>query len=242
MRMIKDKTQYYQDIALKALAGRIDEFYLAGGTALSLFYFQHRLSSDLDFFTQEFSVKRIEETVSFLRSKLNRKIRLMGQNLNQKQSKVCIYNVYFPDKNILKIDFVEDVVPLVKPTKSVEGVRVLSIEDIYLRKLYAVSGMVSAIDEAGRTKTIGGRIDAKDFFDLYHLSHTVMAMSKFIEKYGSPVSIEGAVRWFRSYDRMKMMDEVLTLDTGGKEIDYKKMEKHFKQEIDKIIEKQLEGV
>jgi predicted nucleotidyltransferase component of viral defense system len=240
--MGKNKVQYYQGIVLKNLSGRINEFYLAGGTALSLFYFQHRLSSDLDFFTQEFSVKRIGEIVSFLRLKLNRKIRLIGQNLNQKQSKVCVYNISFPNKDALKIDFVEDVLPLIKPTKLVEGVKILSIEDIYLRKLYAISGMVSAIDEIGRVKTIGGRIDAKDFFDLYHLSHTFMAMSKFIKKYGSPVSIEGAVRWFRSYDRMKMMDEVLTLDTGGNETDYKKMEKHFKQEIDKIIEKQLEGI
>jgi hypothetical protein len=69
-----------------------------------------------------------------------------------------------------------------------------------------------------------------------------MAMSEFIKKYGSPVLIEGAIRWFRLYDRMKMMDEVLTLDISGKEIDYKKMEKHFKQEIDKIIDKQLEGI
>jgi len=28
-----------------------DNFYLSGGTALSEFYFQHRLSEDLDFFS-----------------------------------------------------------------------------------------------------------------------------------------------------------------------------------------------
>ena len=43
-----------QKTVLKALSGRMDNFYLAGGTALSLFYFQHRLSVDLDFFTQNF--------------------------------------------------------------------------------------------------------------------------------------------------------------------------------------------
>src|SRR3989344_1618200 len=44
-----------QDKFLKAFfAGRFSQdFYLTGGTALAKFYFQHRESFDLDFFTQE---------------------------------------------------------------------------------------------------------------------------------------------------------------------------------------------
>ena len=68
--MKKEKIRYYQEAALKSLSGRIDEFYLSGGTALSLFYFQHRLSSDLDFFTKDFSVRRIKEIVSYMSSDL----------------------------------------------------------------------------------------------------------------------------------------------------------------------------
>ena len=40
---------------LSVLANEINEYYLAGGTALSFVYFQHRESYDLDFFTKEFS-------------------------------------------------------------------------------------------------------------------------------------------------------------------------------------------
>ena len=37
---------------LKLVAGSklIDQFYFTGGTALSLYYFKHRFSEDLDFF------------------------------------------------------------------------------------------------------------------------------------------------------------------------------------------------
>ena len=52
--------------ALKILSGRMEGFYLAGGTALSLFYFQHRDSYDIDFFTNDFSRKRIEDIVKGL--------------------------------------------------------------------------------------------------------------------------------------------------------------------------------
>ena len=45
---------------LKALSGKMEGYYLVGGTALSLFYFQHRESYDLDLFSKEFSKKRIE--------------------------------------------------------------------------------------------------------------------------------------------------------------------------------------
>lgn len=36
---------------LREFFDRTQEFYLTGGTALSAFYLQHRLSEDLDFFT-----------------------------------------------------------------------------------------------------------------------------------------------------------------------------------------------
>lgn len=236
--MKKEKIRHYQDAILKTLSGKIDEFYLAGGTALPLFYFQHRLSVDLDFFTVDFLPRRVKEIVTYLGNRLDKTIELVAQNLNAKENRMFIYHIHFTAKDILKIDFVEDVLNLIKPTRIVEGIRVLSLEDIYLRKLYAITGAISEIDEIGRAKTHGGRTEAKDFYDLYFLSHTFMSISKFIAKYDSPVMIEGLIRWFRSYDRMSMMNGVLTLDVD-RDIDYKNIEEHFRKEIDKIIESQL---
>lgn len=228
----------YQERVLKILAGKIDEFYLAGGTALSLFYFQHRLSVDLDFFTHNFRPMRIKEIVKSLEKTLSKKISLTGQNLENKTTKVLIYNIHFSSRDSLKIDFVEDVFELMKPTKVVEGINVLSLEDIYIRKLYAACGAISDIDAIGRKQVLGGRTEAKDFYDLYFLSNTFMSLTKFVKKYGNPMIIEGLVRWFRSYNRMAMVDGVLILDVD-RQVDYKKMEAHFKKEIDKIIESQL---
>ncbi|MFC1624466.1 nucleotidyl transferase AbiEii/AbiGii toxin family protein [Candidatus Omnitrophota bacterium] len=236
--MKKPKVRGYQDKVLKTLSGKVGEFYLAGGTALSLFYFQHRLSVDLDFFTTSFSSRRIKEIMADLGSTLNKKIELVSQNLEAKESRMFIYYIHFSKRDILKIDFIEDALNLIKPTKTVDNIRILSLEDIYLRKLFAVTGAISRIDETGRPKTHGGRVEAKDFYDLYFLSHTFMSMSRFIAKYGNAVMIEGLVRWFRTYDRMHMMDGVLSLEVN-RAMDYKKMEGHFKNEIDKIIENQL---
>ena len=63
-----------RDRALKALSNKLDSFYLAGGTALSLFYFKHRESFDLDFFTGQFSQKRIQDTVAYLSDAMKTKI------------------------------------------------------------------------------------------------------------------------------------------------------------------------
>ena len=239
--MKKQKTLGYQNSVLKALSGRIDDFYLAGGTALSLFYFQHRMSVDLDFFTPAFSQKRINEILGCLKKSLNREIKLVAQALGKDKAKLQIYDIYFSKKDTLKIDFVEDIFKLIKPTKIVNGINVLSLEDIYIRKLYAIVGVIPIQDIIGKRKLVGGRADAKDFYDIYFLSHTFMPISKFVSKYGDPAMIEGLISWFRTYDRIQMIDGILSLKID-KKLNYKNMEKHLSQEIDEIIKKQIEGV
>ena len=71
-----NKTIKHQQEVLKTLAGRMDDFYLAGGTALSQFYFQHRLSVDLDFFTRSFDYQKVMEVVKYLEGALNKKIEI----------------------------------------------------------------------------------------------------------------------------------------------------------------------
>jgi len=244
----KDKILHYQSIVLQSLSNKIDNFYLAGGTALSVFYFQHRVSFDLDFFTPQFSHKRIQGIIAYLKTHLKpdyasdgRKIEitLTAQNLKNDTAKMMVYYIYFSSRDILKIDFAEDTMNLIKETKIVEGIRILSLEDIYLRKIYTITGVMPVLDEAGKKKFIGGRAEAKDLFDIYFLSHTFMPLSRFVKKYGNPTIKEGLISWFRSYDRMRMRDGILNLDTD-KGIDYKTIEKHLNKEIDKIIESEIE--
>lgn len=239
--MEKGKILGYQKSVLKAFSGKIGDFYLAGGTALSLFYFQHRLSVDLDFFTPEFSHKQISNIMKYLEAALKKPIKLTAESLGDKKAKMMVYYIYFSDKDVLKVDFVQDVFPLIKQPQNIEGVKILSLEDIYLRKIYAVVGVLSVLDAVGKKSLRGGRAEAKDFYDLYFLSHTFMPLFRFVDKFGDSLMKEGLINWFRTYDRMNIMEGILRLETDKKN-NYKEMEKHFCAEIDKIIETEVEDL
>jgi len=223
--------------ALKILSGRMEGFYLAGGTALSLFYFQHRESYDIDFFTKDFSRKRIEDIVKGLSDGMGKKISLIGEENGPDRAKMLVYS-YDVGGDELKIDFVEDVHGLIRQPKTVDGIPVLEKEDIYLRKIFAACGSYAAPDEAGKTRFKGGRQEAKDFFDLYFLSTTFMPLSKFALERCDPAQIESIVVWYRTYGRMAIKEGLLDLSTD-KRIDFQKMERHFRGEIEDMIEKGL---
>ena len=70
------------------------------------------------------------------------------------------------------------------------------------------------------------------------LATLVTPLSKFIDKYCDATMAEALIRWFRTYDRISIVDGLLSLDTD-KKIDTKNIEKHFTKEIDKIIEEQI---
>ena len=88
---------------IKILAGKLDDFYLAGGTALSLFYFNHRQSDDLDFFTKEFNVARVERIIGHLREATKKNITLIGENLSSQTAKVMVYNIELEKDEFLKL-------------------------------------------------------------------------------------------------------------------------------------------
>ncbi|GAH78476.1 unnamed protein product, partial [marine sediment metagenome] len=74
-----DKLVRYQDKVLKLLEGKMGDFYLAGGTALSRFYFKHRVSYDLDFFTKKFSKKKISTIMKDITNSLRTQASLARQ-------------------------------------------------------------------------------------------------------------------------------------------------------------------
>lgn len=228
----------FQKRVLRALAGKIDDFYLVGGTALSLYYFHHRQSLDLDFFTTEFGKKRIEEIVKFLAVGLNKRVNLIAEQNQKNKVRIAVYSVPINRKEALKIDFVEDYLGLIKPPKLVNGIKVASLEDIYIKKIYAISGTGTEEDSAGRKVSRGNREEAKDFFDLYCLSHTFMRLSDFCFKYCKPVLREGVIRWFRTYSRMDMKIGFLQLELR-QAVDYNDIGRNFKKEINKLIEKEV---
>jgi hypothetical protein len=235
---MRNNIQIIQKEILRALEGKIDDFYLAGGTALSLFYLHHRESKDLDFFTQEFDATRVMEIITGIKRDTRKNIDLVSESLSDKTADIMIYNLELAENSFLKIDFVKDVLPLINQPNVVEGIKVLSIEDIYLRKIHALSGLHIGIDRTGRNKFTGGRQSAKDLFDIYFLSKEFLRLADFVDKYCSPIFNEGVIRWFRTFDRTDMKIELADIRTN-KNIEFKDIDQHLNTEIEEILSREV---
>ena len=228
-----------QSKVLQTLAGKIDDFYLAGGTALSLYYFNHRESLDLDFFTQNFSNISVLKIVDLLSTALKKKICLIAEESRKNRIKMLVYTIDINRKETLKIDFIQDYLDVIKQPKLINGIKVLSLEDIYIRKLYALTGTFITKDSTGRSIAKGGRQEAKDFYDFYCLSHTFLRLSDFSSRFCNSLLRESIIRWFRTYNRMEMKTGLLEL-LPKKDVDYNEIERHFKKEVSKILGKEVE--
>ena len=117
----------------------IKNFYLAGGTALAL-YFGHRFSIDLDWFSEKFRY-----TLSF-RHQLEKLGRLSVDSESE--------NTFNGALNGVKISFFEYPYPLISPKEKYKG-------NIYLAGLPDIAVM--------KLEAIGRRGSYKDFFDIYFL-------------------------------------------------------------------------
>lgn len=233
------KIEELQKRVLEALSGKTEGFYLAGGTALARYYFQHRISEDLDFFTQQYDERKVAGLVEVLGKHMRTKIRLVAQQ-GRKTGMINMV-VYMVDAKPmgLKLDFVEDYVKLIEPCKIVDGIPILSLADIFLRKIYTVIGAVGVRDDIGRVVSTG-RQEAKDYYDLYFLSRTYKRLSDFSADHCSPTERESLVHWYRTYDRLNIKTGLLDLKRPAHAMsDSRELEEHFRKEIDLLLEKEI---
>ncbi len=123
-----------------------DRFHLTGGTALSAFYLHHRLSEDLDFFTDESF--ELEEVLAFVKS-------VPGVQEVQYERKYDrrIFLLRYPRAKLMKVEFTTYPFPRCEEGPVVDGIRIESLRDILANKLMALSD----------------RRDPKDYVDLYFL-------------------------------------------------------------------------
>ena len=234
-----------RDRVLKVLNGKLDTFFLGGGTALSLFYLHHRESFDLDFFSKIFSESKIKEIISIIEDSL--KVETKGGQILTSKESARLFRYYVPtgiqkeldmEKDSLKVEFIEDPYPLVESYDiTIDDIPVFSQENIYLRKIYALCGVRAFQDEVGKIRFIGGRQEAKDLFDVYFLSREFMPLSNFVNDF-CPTEKEKIIVWYNSYIRQDMKLGLTELIIK-KKTDFYEIEKHFKAEIKKIIEQEL---
>lgn len=126
-------------------------FFLTGGTALAGFHFGHRLSDDLDLFTQDdLALPTADSVVPRIAEALHCQITHVRRAEYFRQ---FILESPSAEGGLIRVDLVRDFGPQYGERVTVEGIRVDSVENIGANKLTAILG----------------RTDAKDFVDLHFI-------------------------------------------------------------------------
>lgn len=207
---------------MKMVTKKFKNYYLTGGTGLG-FYFDHRFSEDLDFFTQEYRKEEPYRVMNFISEKTGFDFKLDAIQDDPKLIPMKVYFLELKHGYVLKIDFVQDFMSNIKKVK--DGLH--AIEDIYVRKLGAVIGAGKKKSIAGRTISTG-RQTAKDLFDIYYLSENYKKVSNFFLEYFSIDRVENFISWYRGFSRMNLKLELLDLVEG---VDTGKVLRHLDNEI-----------
>lgn len=234
------KIKEAQERILNIFSKEAKDFALAGGTALELYYLHHRFSWDLDFFSPKYDLSEIDRLVSAFKKHVEKKLRLESEFTASGRAQVRFYSM--PVKGAsrsLKIDFVEDVI-FKKPTiKNMKGVRVYSVENIYLQKIAAISGIREEPDITGRPIPKGGRNETRDAFDVFVLSKEIQPLHEFLQEV-SPSYQKGMVHWYRTFSRQDLKLGLLDVDIDDPP-DPREMVAYLETEIKLFITKGVIG-
>lgn len=125
-----------------------ETFYFTGGTVLSAYYFQHRLSDDLDFFSEKAFDSEI--TFAFINSMAEKEQFTFTM---QKKEVVQMFFLTYGDGTTFKVDFAHYPYPRLEKGHMEDGVMVDSLLDIGVNKTVALLQ----------------RTEVKDFVDYYYL-------------------------------------------------------------------------
>lgn len=136
-------------------------FYLTGGTALSYFYFQHRLSEDLDFFSERpFNLDLINVFI-------NRAAKILNSQ-NPEYSKLFERHIFIfrlPQEKILKVEFSHFEHPCLEKTIERDGILVDNLLDLGANKVFCLFD----------------RYEPKDYVDIYFLVKNAFSIKKLKE-------------------------------------------------------------
>lgn len=205
-------------------------YYLTGGTALS-FYFGHRFSEDLDFFTQAYKKKDPDRIMSFVSRETGFEFRLEAEQDDPKLIPMKVYFLELERDCVLKMDFVQDFEENIKGIKN--GLH--SVEDIYFRKLNTAVGGGTKRDITGRIMA-AGRQTAKDLFDVYYLSKHFKRVSGFFLEHFPVRKAENLIAWYRSFNRLELKLELSDLSAR---VDSGKVLRHLDDEVLRVLPDKL---
>ncbi len=176
---------------LNTLESKLSDFYLAGGTALAMYY-EHRVSHDLDFFSVESF--RPEVLLEYLKRQalFVEKVRIHTGTLEAE-----IHGV--------RVSFFEYYYPLIGPFNKYRSLAVASIIDIAAMKLGAVAA----------------RAEKKDYFDLAEIikrETSEAVLGAFVMKYGREVDLYHIIRAITFFNDVENSPDPLEAVMTWKEV------------------------
>lgn len=125
-------------------------FYFTGGTALAELYLHHRISYDLDFFTEKEEVN--QKVVEAFLKKVSPQLSVVKIKRSQFLG-LFSYTLVFEDKQELKVDFSYYPFPRIRRGTKYKNLEVDSVYDIAVNKLH----------------TIFTQARSRDYLDLYFI-------------------------------------------------------------------------
>lgn len=197
-------------------------FYWTGGTMLSSVYLKHRLSVDLDFFSDEpFNYNDVTGFINNLKKSINA-LRVDEKKIHDR------YEFFLRNSENVRLEFVFYNFPKQKLRKKWQGVFVDSLDDI----------------AANKTMAFFDRNEVKDLFDVYFLiekgKFTPQKLLKLVEeKFGVKFS-EGSF-WsngFRFFDKLENLTPLL--ETKNKDEILPEIKDYFAKNSKRFLDKQFE--
>jgi predicted nucleotidyltransferase component of viral defense system len=192
-----------------------DVFRLTGGTALSAFYLEHRISEDLDFFSSEkvafHSLERVLKGMD-----------CVSEISYTKQFDRNLFRIKLEDASLLKVEFTYYSLRNLEDPHIVEGMRVDSFLDIVVNKLCAIAD----------------RTEAKDFVDVYtSLRKGNLSLNRLVVLAEKKCAISG-IRHILKRRLLQIPDGINRLPLKA-EIKAQEMEALFEKLIRKMVEKEV---
>ena len=140
-----------------------ETFFLSGGTALSAFYFKHRISEDFDLFSEKvYEAKKVaiwvQKAAKNLKVQKAERQKLTGQD---------VYYFSFGKNDFVKVDFSYFPFPHLGEFTKYQKLRISSLEDLAVNKLQAIVT----------------RKRSRDYVDLYLCLRTLKWSSEDMQKY-----------------------------------------------------------
>ncbi len=192
------------------------QFYFTGGTALSVVYFQHRYSEDLDFFSStKFEQQQVFAYIEEWSK--NHHFTFTARFVEV----VYIFHLTFPNKIPLKVDFGYYPYKRVEKGTKIDALEVDSLTDIAVNKLF----------------TISQRSEVKDFVDLYFL---LQKFSLWDLVYGVKVKFNISIEPFLLSADLLKVEDFDYLPKMIKPLTLKTLKEFFREKAKEIGRKSIE--